>query len=108
MNEFPTTSKANIKKLIANTPCFYQDSNRFVAPIDPESMIDMIENRHMHHGDIWKREGYFKERLDRQAYYATFGDVRAELTNDEYRKFYYLYRKWEQANYNSWWKDYKW
>ena len=92
MNEFPTTSKSNIKKLIANTPCFFQDSSQYVEPVDPDSIIDMIENGKMHYGDIWTREGYFKERLDRQAYYAAFGDVRVELTNDEYKKFYYLYR----------------
>ena len=31
-----------------------------------------------------------------------------ELTTDEYRKFYYNYRHWEQNNWDDWWKDYKW
>lgn len=34
--------------------------------------------------------------------------MRTELTSDEYRKFYYKYRHWEQQNWDDWWKDYKW
>ena len=46
--------------------------------------------------------------MDREEFYKTFKEIRDELTKDQYRKFYYAYRKWEQANYSDWWKNYKW
>lgn len=57
LNEFPTTSNANIQRLISNTPCFFQDSTQYIAPPAEEMMMDMF--------DIWNKEDYYKERLDR-------------------------------------------
>jgi hypothetical protein len=56
LNEFPTTSGSNIQRLIANTPCFFQDNSQFIAPA-PEPMMEMF--------DVWNVEDYYKERLDR-------------------------------------------
>ena len=59
LNEFPTTSNSLIQRLISNTPCFFQDSSQYIAPTpDPaEQMMEMF--------DIWNKEDYYKERLDR-------------------------------------------
>ena len=45
---------------------------------------------------------------DRNAYYAEFYAIRAELSHWEYSAFYYAYRDWERANYYTWWKNDNW
>ena len=51
---------------------------------------------------------YYYSDFDREAYYAAFAEVRAELDHYTYREFYYAYRDWENENYDDWWKDENW
>ena len=106
MNELPTTSQANIQSLIAENPCFFQREDLYVEPVDEDDSKDSGHHHYNYYGKYYHY--YHGNSWDRQAYYAEFDKIRAELTVKEYREFYYLYRAWEIANHGHWWKNELW
>lgn len=78
----------------------------FIAPDEVEESTEMdMEDAE---DDSHSHGYYYNSDFDREAYYAAFAEVRAELDHYTYREFYYAYRDWENENYDDWWKGENW
>jgi len=125
MNEFPTTASAVVQNVVNNTPCFVPDESQAIdpdfVPAAENSGEDDDDHDHDHsHGYGYYRYSHshshshsyssnsYSSGWDRNAYYATFSELREELDYAMYREIYYAYRDWERENYQNWWIDNNW
>ena len=107
LNDLPESSSAYIEHAINSGLCPVPPRALAVnpSPAESEESKDM-ENAGEEDGSSYY--SYYYSGFDRDAYYAAFAEIRAELDYHTYHKFYYAYRRWESANYHDWWKNGKW
>ena len=110
MNDLPESSQQYIE-LVLNQgfcPVFRRDLVAKSSPVaEPEEDTKDMETAEGEYHQWGYYDSYFGG-FDRDAYYAAFTEIRAQLDYKTYQQFYYAYRKWESDNYHDWWVNGKW